>query len=117
RLRSMLTPTDPAYIYQWHYGAINLPQAWNITTGSPEVIVAVVDSGVFSSHPDLQGQLVPGYDFVSNTNASNDGDGIDADPTDPGDSIYVGSSSWHGTHVIGTVVAAMNNNEGGVGVA
>lgn len=117
RLRSMLTPTDPAYIYQWHYGAINLPQAWNITTGSADVIVAVVDTGVFGSHPDLQGQLVPGYDFVSNINAANDGDGIDPDPTDPGDSIYVGSSSWHGTHVIGTVVAAMNNNEGGVGVA
>jgi serine protease len=117
RLRSMLTPTDPTYIYQWHYGAINLPQAWNITTGSSDVIVAVVDSGVFSPHPDLQGQLVPGYDFISTTNTSNDGDGIDGDPTDPGDSIYVGSSSWHGTHVIGTVVAAMNNNEGGVGVA
>lgn len=117
RLRSMLTPTDPAYIYQWHYGAINLPQAWNITTGSPNVIVAVVDSGVFSTHPDLQGQLVPGYDFISTANTANDGDGIDADPTDPGDSIYVGSSSWHGTHVIGTVVAAMNNGEGGVGVA
>lgn len=117
RLRSMLTPTDPAYIYQWHYGAINLPQAWNITTGSPDVIVAVVDSGVFTSHPDLQGQLVQGYDFISTANTSNDGDGIDADPTDPGDSIYVGSSSWHGTHVIGTVAAAMNNREGGVGVA
>lgn len=117
RVRSMLTPTDPAYIYQWHYGAINLPQAWNITTGSPNVIVAVVDSGVFLNHPDLRGQLVPGYDFVSALGSSNDGDGLDSDPTDPGDSIYVGSSSWHGTHVTGTVVAAMNNNEGGVGVA
>lgn len=117
RLRSMLTPSDPAYIYQWHYGAINLPQAWNITTGSADVIVAVVDTGVFGAHPDLQGQLVPGYDFVSNVKAANDGDGIDPDPTDPGDSIHVGSSSWHGTHVIGTVVAAMNNGEGGVGVA
>lgn len=117
RLRSMLTPTDPAYIYQWHYGAINLPQAWNITTGSPDVVVAVVDSGVYLDHPDLQGQMVPGYDFISTVDSSNDGDGIDPDPSDPGDSIYVGSSSWHGTHVTGTVVAAMNNNEGGVGVA
>lgn len=117
RVRSMLTPTDPAYIYQWHYAAINLPQAWNITTGSSNVIVAVVDSGVFMEHPDLRGQLVAGYDFISSVATSNDGDGIDPDPTDPGDSIYIGTSSWHGTHVTGTVVAAMNNNEGGVGVA
>lgn len=117
RVRSMFTPNDPAYVYQWHYGAINLPQAWNLTTGEAEVTVAVVDSGVFLTHPDLQGQLVDGYDFVSTTATANDNDGIDPDPSDPGDSIYVGSSSWHGTHVAGIVAAAMNNNEGGVGVA
>jgi len=117
RIKSLLTPSDPAYVYQWHYGAINLPQAWNITTGSSDVTVAVVDTGVYLAHPDLQGQLVPGYDFVSAVANANDGDGIDPDPNDPGDSVHVGSSSWHGTHVAGTVAAAMNNREGGTGVA
>ncbi len=117
RVRSLLTPNDPAYVYQWHYSAINLPQAWNLTTGDPSVIVAVVDSGVFPGHPDLEGQLTGGYDFVSSVATANDDDGIDSDPGDPGDSIYIGSSSWHGTHVTGTVAARMNNEEGGVGVA
>jgi serine protease len=117
RVRSMLTPSDPAYVYQWHYGAINLPQAWNITTGSSDVIVAVIDTGVFLNHPDLRGQLVQGYDFISSLNTSNDGDGIDPDPSDPGDEVQVGNSSWHGTHVAGTIAAALNNREGGVGVA
>lgn len=117
RVRTLLTPSDPAYVFQWHYPAISLPQAWNITTGNAEVRVAVVDTGVYLAHPDLQGQLVDGYDFVSTAATSNDGDGLDSDPTDPGDSIHVGSSSWHGTHVAGTVVARMNNGEGGTGVA
>lgn len=117
RVRPLLTPNDPAYVLQWHYPAISLPQAWNITTGSAEVRVAVVDTGVFLTHPDLQGQLVDGYDFVASTAAANDGDGLDPDPSDPGDSIHLGSSSWHGTHVTGTVAALMNNREGGSGIA
>jgi serine protease len=117
RVRTLLTPTDPAYVFQWHYPAISLPQAWNITTGSADVRVAVIDTGVYLAHPDLQGQLVDGYDFVSSPSTSNDGDGLDPDPSDPGDSIHVGSSSWHGTHVTGTLVAHMNNREGGTGVA
>ena len=107
---------NPYYGAQWHYPLINLPSAWEVpdATGN-DVIVAVLDTGILPTHPDLQGQLVSGCDFVSSTSLSLDGDGIDTDPTDPGDST-VGESSFHGTHVAGTVVAA-NNSVGGVGVA
>src|SRR5690606_6267541 len=60
-----LIPNDTRYARQWHYRAINLPQAWDLSTGeaTPEVIVAVIDSGVYMDHPDLAPKLVPGYDF------------------------------------------------------
>ncbi|NNJ95209.1 MAG: S8 family serine peptidase, partial [Halobacteria archaeon] len=109
--QSTLVPLDQYYPLQWHYPLINLPQAWDITTGSSNVTVAVIDTGVLSAHPDLQGQLVPGFDFISDPFNANDGDGIDADPSDPGDS-GVGGSSYHGTHVAGTVAAATNNTDG-----
>jgi serine protease len=65
----------------------------------------VIDTGIRPGHPDLQGQLVAGYDFIKNTTVSLDGDGCDADPTDPGDAFIGSLSSWHGTHVSGTVAA------------
>jgi serine protease len=69
-------------------------------------------------HPDLQGQLVTGYDFISSQANALDGDGIDPDPNDVGDrSNPNGSSSFHGTHVSGTVAAATHNETGGGGVA
>jgi serine protease len=55
----------PLYTLQWHYPMIGLPQAWDATTGSPDVVVAVIDTGVVLSHPDLAGKLVAGYDFIS----------------------------------------------------
>lgn len=116
RVRPLLSPNDPAFPFQWNYPAVNLPQAWDMTTGSADVIVAVVDTGIYADHPDLEGQLVTGYDFVSDPDMSLDGDGIDADPNDPGDSL-IGDSSWHGTHVSGIVAAQMNNAIGGAGVA
>ncbi len=115
--KPQFTPNDPLYLFQWHYPQLNLPQAWDLTTGA-DVIVAVVDTGVVFSHPDLQGQLVDGYDFISNPANALDGDGLDPDPTDVGDkSNPDGSSSFHGTHVTGTVVAATNNSIGVAGVA
>ena len=116
-------PADEFYSNQWYLFSefgINLPTAWNITRGSKSVVVAVLDSGI-TSHPDLDSQLVPGYDFVSNKTRSNDGDGWDADPSDPGD-FYTDArgnfveSSWHGTHVAG-IVAAASNTIGITGVA
>jgi len=128
-----LTPNDPNYGNQWHYFApvagaygINLPAAWDRTTGVASVVVAVIDTGI-TNHTDLAGRTVAGYDFISDSRIGNDGNGRDSDPSDPGDWITsaesasgffagcpVGNSSWHGTHVAGTIGAASNN---GVGVA
>lgn len=110
------TPSDPYYSFQWHYPKINLPAAWDLAKGDG-VIVAVVDTGVYLAHEDLSGQLVSGYDFISSSTNARDGDGIDSNPDDPGDSSLAGKSSWHGTHVAGTVAAAAYNGKGGSGVA
>lgn len=118
-LQTAALPNDPLYALQWHYPAISLPAAWDITegAGSERAIVAVVDTGIVFNHPDLIGQTVAGYDFISDPRISLDGDGIDSDATDPGTSPYPGESIWHGTHVAGTVVANNNNGIGIAGVA
>jgi len=117
RVSTMATPDDAAYPLQWHYPLIGLPDAWDTTTGDPGVVVAVVDTGILANHPDLAGRLVAGYDFVRDPGSARDGDGIDPDPQDPGDSLGGGSESFHGTHVSGTVAARGNNQLGGAGVA
>jgi serine protease len=109
-------PNDEYYNFQWHYPQIDLPQAWDVTTGNSNVVVAVIDTGVLSDHPDLQGQLVAGYDFIRDPENAGDGDGIDDDPFDVGDDTN-GNSSFHGTHVSGTIAAASNNSNGVAGVA
>ncbi len=98
-------PNDEFYQYQWHYPAINLPEAWDITTGSAEVVVAVLDTGIIP-HPDIVERLIPGYDFVT-------AEGRDNDPTDPGPKPATG---YHGTHVAGTIGASTNNELGLGGV-
>lgn len=114
-------PDDPEFPRQWHYSLLRLPQAWDLGTGRRSdglpAIVAVLDSGIRPDHPDLQGQLVAGYDFVSDPLQSHDGDGIDPDPTDPGDPNDPDGSVFHGTHVAGTVAAATGNGVGVAGVA
>ncbi len=109
---ALKTPNDTFYPFQWHYEAMNLPAAWDITDGTlGDVTVAVVDSGSLP-HPDLQSTLVGGYDFISDPVNSGDGDGYDADPTDLSqDSVY------HGAHVAGTVAAGTNNGSGVAGVS
>lgn len=112
-----LEPNDPRYVEQWHYyepvGGINLPAAWDITTGDPDVAVAVIDTGILD-HEDLVGRWVGGYDFISSRWKSRDGSRRDDDPRDEGDWFFRGSSSWHGSHVAGTIGAASDN---GIGVA
>jgi serine protease len=106
--------------FQWHYPLINLPAAWDVARGA-NVTVAVIDTGVLVNHPDLQSQLLlgpsQGYDFISDPNNSLDGDGIDPNPDDPGDGGSFASSSFHGSHVAGTVAAATDNGIGVAGVA
>ena len=117
--RAKLTPSDQYYKLQWHYPLINLPAAWEESTGEASVIVAVIDTGVLLDHPDLAGQFSAdgGYDFIRSDAISKDKQpGIDTDPNDPGDSA-TGGSSFHGTHVAGTVAAATNFDSGGKGVA
>lgn len=121
-VRASAIPNDPGYARQWHYPLINLPEAWDMTVGARPgrpVIVAVVDTGLLLEHPDLVGQWVDGYDFVASSDQSLDGDGIDADPSDPGGSSYDpdSTSTFHGSHVAGTIAAASGNGLGGAGVA
>src|SRR3989442_93987 len=90
-----LTPNDPFFSSkQWGPQMINAPAAWDITTGSPNAVIAVVDTGVDSTHPDFSGKILPG------TNCT------------PGDPAAV--SGPHGTHVAG-IAAAIGNN--GIGIA
>ena len=69
-----------------------------------------MDTGILGDHPDIAGRLIAGYDFISDPSSARDGDGIDDDPTDAGDlSGGPGKSSYHGTHVTGTLGATTDN--------
>jgi serine protease len=127
-LQPKAVPNDTRYNEQWHYfestAGINAPAAWDITTGAG-VTVAVIDTG-YRNHVDLNSKILPGYDFIGDISTANDGNGRDSDAQDPGDwtttnECYSGSpasnSSWHGTHVAGTIAAESNNNQGVAGVA
>lgn len=111
-------PNDPLQARQWHYPFINLPQAWDLGTGSSNVVIAVLDTGVVP-HADLTPNLRYdlGFDFIRSTAISLDNDGVDANADDVGDrSNPDNSSSFHGSHVAGTVAARGNNGTGVTGV-
>jgi len=145
RMRALAAPNDPLYaggqttvtpaVGQWYLRAptsstiasttsivasINAEAAWGITTGSSAVVVADLDTGVRFDHPDLTLKLLPGYDFIHADSAgvyttAADGDGRDADASDPGDfGCGETTSSWHGTQTAGLIGASTNN---GVGMA
>ena len=126
----LFTPNDPRYSEQWGYfdatGGMRLPAAWDKSTGAG-INVAVIDTG-YRPHADLAGQILPGYDFITSATIANDGSGRDSDAQDNGDAVVAGecgtgqpaadqSSSWHGTHVAGTIAAVTNNGVGVAGVA
>jgi serine protease len=131
-------PTDPLFTGQWYLqssqpAAIDAAAAWDTTTGRSDLIIADVDTGIRYDHPDLKSttlnRLLPGYDFVSDPAIANDGDGRDADASDPGDWVTsadlqnstfadcdVSDSSWHGTRVVGMLGAITNNATGIAGI-
>lgn len=128
KMYPLMTPNDSSYSSQWdlyeNTGGIRAPAAWDLATGSG-VVVAVIDTGI-RPHADLSGQTVAGYDMIKDTAISNDGNGRDNDPSDPGDWTAANecgsgepasNSSWHGTHVAGTIAAKTNNSTGIAGIA
>ncbi|MCY0950018.1 S8 family peptidase [Streptomyces sp. H27-S2] len=122
------TPDDTDYAKQWDLfeptAGMNVPAAWDKTTGSG-VTVAVIDTGSVA-HSDLAANTVAGYDFITSSTAARDGNGRDNNPADQGDWSAAGEcsatskasdSSWHGTHVAGTIAAATGNSKGIAGIA
>jgi serine protease len=115
-LQACIQPNDTFFDKQWHYPQINLPQAWDITQGSANVIVAVLDTGIVSGHPEFANRLIAGFDMISSAAAARDGNGRDSNPEDVGDLATPQGSSFHGTHVAGTIGANGNDGQGVAGV-
>ena len=91
-------PNDPSYQTQWHLAKVSAPAAWDISTGTSNIDIAIIDSGVDPTHPDLAGKLLPGWNFLNGTTDTHDVKG-------------------HGTAVAGTAAAVTNNAAGVAGMA
>jgi serine protease len=139
RRHVLRTPDDSLFNGQWYLqssqpSAVNAVAAWDLTTGSPGVVIAELDTGVRFDHPDLRNananRLLPGYDMISTVPVANDGDGRDADASDPGDWVTaadaktqqfsgctVANSSWHGTRVAAILGALTDNMQGVAGMS
>lgn len=137
RMKAAVTPSDPSFSSQWDMSdagagaadySVRAPAAWEYTTGSSDLVIAVLDTGI-TSHSEFSGRTVAGYDFISDSLIANDGNRRDSDPSDPGDWITSAESlsgyfrgcsaedsSWHGTHVAGTIAATGNNASGIAGL-
>ncbi|MGA2503336.1 MAG: S8 family serine peptidase, partial [Anaerolineales bacterium] len=96
-LPTPIIPNDPSWSEQYGPNHIQAGEAWTVTTGSANVILAIIDSGIDASHPEFAGRLVPGYDFVEG----------DSTPQD---------TCGHGTHVAGIAAASGNNGMGVAGI-
>jgi serine protease len=128
-MRPRFVPNDEFYAEQWSLfedaGGARVQEAWDIERGVPEIVVALIDTGILD-HEDLDpSRFVPGYDFISDPQMANDGDGRDADPADPGDAVAAGecevgeppqASTWHGTQISGIIGATTDNLIGIAGV-
>lgn len=109
-LEPQFSPNDTLYRHQWNLSSFGLEQAWDVQRGEGnEVIVAVIDSGVQTDHPDLAEKLLPGFDFYSRDNDPNPG-------RFPPNHANFGHAA-HGTHVAGIVAASGNDGRGVSGVA
>ena len=108
-------PNDTNWNYQWGPRGIGVPGAWGQATGQG-IVIGIADTGQIN-HPDLNGKTVPGYDFLSDTYHSRDGNGRDPNPQDQGDWSPGRPSWWHGSHVAGIAAAHTNNRQGIAGMA
>jgi len=98
RVKALFTPNDYYWDFQWNMVKIKAHKAWDVTTGSPDVIIAIIDTGVDLDHPEFLGKIVPGKNFIT--------------PALPPDDDH-----GHGTHVAGIAAALGNNGQGVAGVA